>query len=385
MSKPNKSDTQPSQPEGFGEAPQSGFDADMRVSSDIAQKILDAPATDQPKSRARRPVERSKGPAEKPSRAKGNSSGKAPGRSASKANAPAPAPFIDGTEGVDLKGGSSEAASHPRGITGAAETTHTLEALIKRGRPFYLPDDQPQWVPHRPERPEKLEGGIPFNLTSEYEPKGDQPTAIAELVDRHQRTRRRPGAARRHRLGQDLHHGAGHPAHQRPAVILAQQDARRPALWRVQNPSSPTMRWSISSPTTTTTSPRPMCRAPTPSSRRKAPSTSRSTACATRPRALLERDDVIIVASVSCIYGIGSVETYTAMTFELEVGERINQRKLAGRSGGLQYKRNDGASPVATFRVRGDTVEIFPAHYEDRAWRISLFGDEIERSPSSIR
>ncbi|MEP3277655.1 MAG: excinuclease ABC subunit UvrB, partial [Stappiaceae bacterium] len=95
-------------------------------------------------------------------------------------------------------------------------------------------------------------------------------------------------------------------------------------------------------------------------------------------RSLLERDDVIIVASVSCIYGIGSVETYTSMTFALEVGERINQRQLLADLVALQYKRNDASFQRGTFRVRGDTIELFPAHYEDRAWRISLFGDEIE-------
>ena len=95
-------------------------------------------------------------------------------------------------------------------------------------------------------------------------------------------------------------------------------------------------------------------------------------------RALLERDDVIIVASVSCIYGIGSVETYTAMTFSLEVGEKIDQRQLLADLVALQYKRTDVAFFRGTFRVRGDTVELFPAHLEDRAWRISLFGDEIE-------
>ena len=95
-------------------------------------------------------------------------------------------------------------------------------------------------------------------------------------------------------------------------------------------------------------------------------------------RALLERDDVIIVASVSCIYGIGSVETYTAMTFALTVGERIDQRQLLADLVALQYKRNDMDFRRGTFRVRGDTVELFPAHLEDRAWRISLFGDEIE-------
>jgi excinuclease ABC subunit B len=94
-------------------------------------------------------------------------------------------------------------------------------------------------------------------------------------------------------------------------------------------------------------------------------------------RALLERDDVIIVASVSCIYGIGSVETYTAMTFQMTVGDRIDQRQLLADLVALQYKR-DQDFQRGSFRVRGDTIELFPAHLEDRAWRISLFGDEIE-------
>src|SRR5476649_2721685 len=95
-------------------------------------------------------------------------------------------------------------------------------------------------------------------------------------------------------------------------------------------------------------------------------------------RAILERDDVIVVASVSCIYGIGSVETYTAMTFSLEPGQRLDEKKLMGDLVALQYKRNDAAFERGTFRKRGDTLEIFPAHYEDRAWRISLFGDVVE-------
>src|SRR5919201_1455943 len=95
-------------------------------------------------------------------------------------------------------------------------------------------------------------------------------------------------------------------------------------------------------------------------------------------RALLERDDVIIVASVSCIYGIGSVETYSAMTFTLKRGERIDQRALIADLVALQYKRTAGDFHRGTFRVRGDTVDVFPAHYEDRAWRVRLFGDEIE-------
>ncbi len=95
-------------------------------------------------------------------------------------------------------------------------------------------------------------------------------------------------------------------------------------------------------------------------------------------RALLERNDVIIVASVSCIYGIGAVETYAEMVVSLEQGMAIDRNALLKRFVELQYKRNDANFYRGTFRVRGDVVEIFPSHLEDRAWRISLFGDEIE-------
>ena len=95
-------------------------------------------------------------------------------------------------------------------------------------------------------------------------------------------------------------------------------------------------------------------------------------------RSLLERDDVIIVASVSCIYGIGSVETYSAMTFTLKKGETADSREIIRRLVALQYKRNDAGFARGNFRVRGDNLEIFPSHYEDSAWRISFFGDEIE-------
>jgi excinuclease ABC subunit B len=84
------------------------------------------------------------------------------------------------------------------------------------------------------------------------------------------------------------------------------------------------------------------------------------------------------VASVSCIYGIGSVETYTAMTFSLSIGDKVDEKKLMADLVALQYRRNDQAFERGMFRRRGDTIELFPAHYEDRAWRITLFGDEIE-------
>jgi excinuclease ABC subunit B len=95
-------------------------------------------------------------------------------------------------------------------------------------------------------------------------------------------------------------------------------------------------------------------------------------------RALLERDDVIIVASVSCIYGIGSPEVYAKMVLNLRKGQRVERARLLRALVELQYKRNDLDLHRGTFRARGDSIEIFPAHLEDRAWRLSLFGDEIE-------
>ena len=96
-------------------------------------------------------------------------------------------------------------------------------------------------------------------------------------------------------------------------------------------------------------------------------------------RALMERSDTIIVASVSCIYGIGAVETYTEMVVKLRAGGRVDRSDLLKRLVELQYRRNDANFYRGTFRVRGDVVEIFPSHLEDRAWRLSLFGDELEQ------
>ena len=95
-------------------------------------------------------------------------------------------------------------------------------------------------------------------------------------------------------------------------------------------------------------------------------------------RALFERDDIVIVASVSCIYGIGSPETYARMTLTLRKGQSVDRQKLMRALVELQYKRNDLAFARGCFRARGDTLEVFPAHMEDRAWRLSMFGDVIE-------
>ena len=95
-------------------------------------------------------------------------------------------------------------------------------------------------------------------------------------------------------------------------------------------------------------------------------------------QSLLERNDVVLVASVSCIYGIGSVETYAKMVVRLQRGGRIERDELARALVDLQYRRNDAGFARGMFRMRGESVDIYPSHYEDRAWRVSLFGDEIE-------
>ena len=95
-------------------------------------------------------------------------------------------------------------------------------------------------------------------------------------------------------------------------------------------------------------------------------------------RSLLESNDVIIIASVSCIYGLGDVESYAAMTLPLHVGQEIAPKEIFKRLSELQYERNQVNFVRSTFRVQGDIIDIFPSHYEDKAWRISLFGDEIE-------
>ncbi len=96
-------------------------------------------------------------------------------------------------------------------------------------------------------------------------------------------------------------------------------------------------------------------------------------------RALLERKDAIVVASVSCIYGLGSRQDYEAMTIQFKLGDQINREDMIKQFVALQYKRNDMAFERGSFRVRGDTVELFPAHFEDRAWRFDMFGDDLEK------
>jgi excinuclease ABC subunit B len=344
-------------PTGFGEAPQAAFDAGATpltgAIADWAEEIAKAAAAPSP------------APAKKRGRRKADDpAATAAERVASGLNAVA---------GLEI--GLEEAAAAPKG--GATATVEALSALIASGNPLFK--DGKLWTPHRPERPAKSEGGIRFDLVSPFEPRGDQPQAIDELVagigsgDRTQVLLGVTGSGKTFTMAQVI------ARTQRPALILAPNKTLAAQLYGEFKSFFPNnaVEYFVSyydyyQPEAYV--PRTDTYIEKESSINEQIDRMRHAAT----RSLLERDDVIIVASVSCIYGIGSVETYTAMTFGLEVGERMDQRQLLADLVALHYRRNDAAFQRGAFRVRGDTVEVFPAHLEDRAWRISFFGDEIE-------
>jgi excinuclease ABC subunit B len=262
-------------------------------------------------------------------------------------------------------------AAHPAHIAAMAEL------VIRRG--LQEPDTSGNFVPHKPARPEKSEGGRRFDLVSEYSPSGDQPRAIGEIV-----AATREGEQTQVLLGVT---GSGKTFTmakvieelQRPALILAPNKILAAQLYGEFKSFFPNnaVEYFVSyydyyQPEAYV--PRSDTYIEKESSVNEAIDRMRHSAT----RALLERDDVIIVASVSCLYGIGSVETYSAMIFDLKAGETQDQREIIRKLVALQYKRNDINFARGSFRVRGDNLELFPSHLEDTAWRISFFGDEIE-------
>ena len=259
----------------------------------------------------------------------------------------------------------------------AAATASSLQHLLETGSPFIQPGKP--WTPHRPERPEKSEGGIAFTMKSDFSPSGDQPTAIADLVDGIRRQERDQVLLGVTGSGKTFTMAKVIEETQRPALILAPNKTLAAQLYGEFKSFFPdnAVEYFVSyydyyQPEAYV--PRSDTYIEKESSINEQIDRMRHSAT----RSLLERDDVIIVASVSCIYGIGSVETYTAMTFSVKLGERIEQRQLIADLVALQYKRTQHDFARGTFRVRGDVIELYPAHYEDRAWRIGLFGDEVE-------
>ena len=241
------------------------------------------------------------------------------------------------------------------------------------------PETSPAFVPHKPARPEKAEGGKLFRLVSEYQPAGDQPQAIKELVagttsgETSQVLLGVTGSGKTFTMAKVIE------TLQRPALVMAPNKILAAQLYGEFKSFFPdnAVEYFVSyydyyQPEAYV--PRTDTYIEKESSVNEAIDRMRHSAT----RSLLERDDVIIVASVSCLYGIGSVETYSAMTFSLGKGKSEDQREVIRKLVALQYKRNDAGFARGNFRVRGDSLEIFPSHYEDMAWRVSFFGDEIE-------
>jgi excinuclease ABC subunit B len=241
------------------------------------------------------------------------------------------------------------------------------------------PEENETFIPHRPARPEKAEGGKAFKISSEFEPAGDQPLAIKELTEaalggeRSQVLLGVTGSGKTFTMAKVIE------KLQRPALVIAPNKILAAQLYGEFKSFFPenAVEYFVSyydyyQPEAYV--PRTDTYIEKESSVNEAIDRMRHSAT----RSLLERDDVIIVASVSCLYGIGSVETYSAMTFSLKKGSSEDQREVIRKLVALQYKRNDQGFARGNFRVRGDNLEIFPSHYEDTAWRVSFFGDEVE-------
>ena len=225
----------------------------------------------------------------------------------------------------------------------------------------------------------KLEGGKRFVMQTEFQPAGDQPTAIAELAEGIEKGERNQVLLGATGTGKTFTMAKVIEATQRPAIILAPNKTLAAQLYGEFKGFFPdnSVEYFVSyydyyQPEAYV--PRSDTYIEKESQINEQIDRMRHSAT----RALLERDDVIIVASVSCIYGIGSVETYGAMTQDLKVGESYDQRAVIADLVAQQYRRNDAGFQRGSFRVRGDSLEIWPAHLEDRAWKLSFFGEELE-------
>ena len=230
----------------------------------------------------------------------------------------------------------------------------------------------------RPEQP-KLEGGRKFVMRTDFSPAGDQPTAIVELSDGVKAGEQDQVLLGATGTGKTFTMAKVIEETQRPAIILAPNKTLAAQLYGEFKGFFPdnAVEYFVSyydyyQPEAY------VARSDTYIEKESQINEQIDRMRHSATRALLERDDVIIVASVSCIYGIGSVETYSAMTQDVVVGQSYDQRKVMADLVAQQYKRNDAAFQRGSFRVRGDTVEIWPAHMDDRAWKLSFFGEELE-------
>ncbi len=228
--------------------------------------------------------------------------------------------------------------------------------------------------------PERPEAGRRFELVSDYQPAGDQPQAIEELVQGVLRGERDQVLLGVTGSGKTFTMANVIARLQRPTLILAPNKILAAQLYGEMKSFFPNnaVEYFVSyydyyQPEAYV--PRTDTYIEKTSSINEQIDRMRHSAT----RALFERDDVLIVASVSCIYGIGSPEVYSRMTLTLRVGDVVERQRLLRALVELQYRRNDLDFARGSFRAKGDVIEIFPAHLEDRAWRVTLFGDRIEK------
>ncbi|QQR69197.1 MAG: excinuclease ABC subunit UvrB [Alphaproteobacteria bacterium] len=234
--------------------------------------------------------------------------------------------------------------------------------------------------PATPPQPlSRPEAGKRFNLVSDFQPAGDQPQAIAALVEGLTQERRDQVLLGVTGSGKTFTMAHVIQATQRPALILAHNKTLAAQLYGEMKSFFPdnAVEYFVSYYDYY----QPEAYIPKSDTHIEKESQINEQIDRMRhsaTRSLFERDDVIIVASVSCIYGIGSAEDYAGMVLDIAKGQQIEPQALAKQLVTLQYVRNDIAFARGTFRLKGDTLELFPAHLEDRAWRISFFGDEID-------
>ncbi|MFO1068476.1 MAG: excinuclease ABC subunit UvrB [Geminicoccaceae bacterium] len=226
---------------------------------------------------------------------------------------------------------------------------------------------------------QRPEGGRRFELVSDYTPAGDQPQAIAELVEGLQGGERDQVLLGVTGSGKTFTMAHCIQAVQRPAIVLAPNKILAAQLYGEFKSFFPNnaVEYFVSyydyyQPEAYV--PRTDTYIEKTSSINEQIDRMRHSAT----RALFERDDVIIVASVSCIYGIGSPELYARMTLSVRQGQQVERQRFLRALVELQYRRNELDFSRGSFRAKGDTIELFPAHLEDKAWRFSMFGDEIE-------
>jgi len=225
----------------------------------------------------------------------------------------------------------------------------------------------------------KLEGGIKLTTVSDFSPAGDQPKAIKKLISGIKNKKNDQVLLGVTGSGKTFSMAKIIEALNRPALILAPNKTLAAQLYGEMKTFFPNnaVEYFVSYYDYYTPEayvPRSDTYIEKEASINEQIDRMRHSAT----RSLLERDDVIIVASVSCIYGLGSVESYSKMTLGIKKNHEHNREQIIKTLVDLQYKRNDQNFHRGTFRVRGDNLEIFPSHLEDRAWRISLFGNKIE-------